>query len=779
MASMAMATLSGQSMITLHQTQTQTRIRTRSSFSTTSPSSVIIRSNHSTIKCTKLSSHNDPKHRTKTRPILKPLLTVAVSAAAGIALHAAYNTFGNGGSSGGGGGGGNGGGGGGGFWSFWKRLFTRVFKAEENDQSLDLNKLNDFKKYKLSEIMFFDISKQDFVNGLDDWLYDIVWIRSGNLYTKAQLKNELQNLVSSGFFEKVNFELKPKADGTIGVIVSFLESTWEKAENFRCYDVGLLPFGKQNSEMMRMERVRPCILSEKVHNEIMQMVNKDEGDKVSFRVMMERVRDRLEKWYRDEGYVLANVVNVFKLKDRKEVVCEMVEGDINQVETRFQDEFGNVCKGNTRIELVNRQLPKQLQEGNVFNIEAWNQGLNNLISLSLFSNVEVYPRPAREGGFVLEIKLQEKGLYDANVNPCNWRIEPRFGGLPTLAEVQPGGTATFKRRNINGLNRSIYGSVTTSNFLKPQDDLEFELQYLHPYLDGVSNPRNRTLQMSCSKTRKHSPDFTGGPEVPEVPNIWVNSSGIKANISEDIADDSKLTYGIAMEKRMTRDGSNHITSNGKRFTPNGDIRTDGLPTTSSGTHIDQSAFAQASIVKDNTKFVNGAIVGTRNVFQVDQGLGIGSKFPLFNRHQLTMTKFIPLKKVEEGAGKSPPPVLVLHGNYGRYMGDLPSYDAFILGGPYSVRGYNPGEIGTSKKMLELAAEVRVPVKKAHVFAFAEHRNDLGSSKDVNGNATEVDARKGHGSSFGARVMIGPVRAEYAVNLNSEGGGLSFSFGDRF
>jgi len=87
--------------------------------------------------------------------------------------------------------------------------------------------------------------------------------------------------------------------------------------------------------------------------------------------------------------------------------------------------------------------------------------------------------------------------------------------------------------------------------------------------------------------------------------------------------------------------------------------------------------------------------------QVDQGLGIGSQFPFFNRHQLTVTRFVQLMSVEEGAGKPPPPVLVLHGHYGGCVGDLPSYDAFTLGGPYSVRGYNMGEIGAARNILEV------------------------------------------------------------------------------
>lgn len=55
---------------------------------------------------------------------------------------------------------------------------------------------------------------------------------------------------------------------------------------------------------------------------------------------------------------------------------------------------------------------------------------------------------------------------------------------------------------------------------------------MHPYLDGVYNPRNRTLRGSCFNSRKLSPVFTGGPGVDEVPPIWVDRAGIKANITE-------------------------------------------------------------------------------------------------------------------------------------------------------------------------------------------------------------------------------------------------------
>ena len=43
-----------------------------------------------------------------------------------------------------------------------------------------------------------------------------------------------------------------------------------------------------------------------------------------------------------------------------------------------------------------------------------------------------------------------------------------------------------------------------------------------------------------------------------------------------------------------------------------------------------------------------------------------------------------------------PNTLVLHGRVGNCLGDMASYDYFTLGGPYSVRGYSPGELGACR-----------------------------------------------------------------------------------
>lgn len=96
-----------------------------------------------------------------------------------------------------------------------------------------------------------------------------------------------------------------------------------------------------------------------------------------------------------------------------------------------------------------------------------------------------------------------------------------------------------------------------------------------------------------------------------------------------ITNESELTYGIVMEGITTHDRSG-IAPNGQRVLPNGGIISD------------RKAYLQANMTRDNTKSVNDESVGDRNVIQIEQGVGIGI-FPVFNRHQLTRTKFMQLK----------------------------------------------------------------------------------------------------------------------------------------
>ncbi|CAA2992284.1 TOC75-3, chloroplastic-like [Olea europaea subsp. europaea] len=552
--------------------------------------------------------------------------------------------------------------------------------------------------------------------------------------------------------------MKTNSDGTVDINFPIKEMYWGSKYRMKCIDVNLLleldsiqmdENMTQNEAMEFMmsynrqyrkpvEEARPCMLPIAVQGEIQGMLRQCGNVNSRF---LRKIAKRIEKWYHENGYQLSRVVNFGNLDpNSKELVCEVMERDINRVVVQFQDKHRNICEGNTKLGVITRVLPKQLGKGRVFQIEASREALNNLNSLNLFSNIELNPSmDERNGAITAEIKLHEAQCQSVEVN-TEWNIVPQRNGRPMLASIQPSTNISLEVRNLKGLNRSIIGSMTLSNLFDLETIMNsFKFEYVHPFLDGVHNPRNRTFHASCFNSLKSSPVFTSGPEV-DLPPLWVDRAGVKANITEDFTKQSKFTYGLVMEEIITRD------ENGQMMMLNGDISANGPPTT------------------------------LRALF--DQGLYFGSKFPFFNRHKLTMTKFFPLKQVEEGKGKPAPPVLVLHGLYDGCVGDLPNHEAFTLGGPYSVRGYNVGELGAARQKLELAAEVRIP-KNAYAYAFAEHGNDLGSSVSIQGNPTKEYMRNGHGSSYGVGVKLGQVRAEYAFDHNSRRGSFFIHVGERF
>ena len=292
-------------------------------------------------------------------------------------------------------------------------------------------------------------------------------------------------------------------------------------------------------------------------------------------------------------------------------------------------------------------------------------------------------------------------------------------------------------------------------------------------------------QTSAFNARKLSPVFAGGPGSDDVPPLWVDRAGAKMSVTNNITRQSKLTYGFVAEEITTRDEGGAVCTNGMRQLPSGQPIADGPPTTLSGKGTDRLLYFQSSLVRDNTYFENGATVGMRDVFEVDQGLGLGSARPFFNRHSASLTRFIrlpnwvqPWKNMRK---PNPPAVLVLHGKYGGCFGDLPAYDAFALGGPHSARAYSVGELGAARRMAEVAAELRVtlPFIKNQVYGFWERATDLGSSAEVRGNPTEFYRRAGSGSAWGGGLKFGGARAEWAVDGNARQGHLFMRFGDRF
>eukprot|EP00884_Botryococcus_braunii_P006606 jgi/Botrbrau1/15947/Bobra.0260s0008.1 len=493
-------------------------------------------------------------------------------------------------------------------------------------------------------------------------------------------------------------------------------------------------------------------------------------------VKLSKIKDIIEGWYQKRGFIISYIQN-FEGMESGDIVAKVVEGRVSKISVVNIDDSGKPIRGKGEVspDVVLREVP--FKEGQLYNAEDSRKALRDVFDLNLYENVQILPRqnPKDETKVEVDVMVKERPMKTVDLE-MEWALVPGGSG-PVLATAVPGGSITFEHRNLQKKGRTASVSVTTGNFMQPADDLGYRVDYKHPYIFGDDDPNRTALCATAFNSRRISGIFTGSQES-GIPNIFVDRTGAKVYLQESLPRNSKATYGVVLEQLTTRDETGALVTHGAKMTPLGVLAEDGPPTTLGDTGVDTVAFLQGSVTRDNTYLLNGTPVGGRDIFLVDQGLGLGTAFPFFNRHQISATRFLPLL-MPKATSSNPPPVLVLHGRYGGIVGDLASYDTFTLGGPHSVRGFSVGEVGAARRFLEGAVELRLSYKDVMFYGFAEGVTDLGSSKEVRGNPTQYFNRPGIGHSLGAGVKVGGIRAEYVSESTTGRSSIFVRFGERF
>jgi outer membrane protein insertion porin family len=117
------------------------------------------------------------------------------------------------------------------------------------------------------------------------------------------------------------------------------------------------------------------------------------------------------------------------------------------------------------------------------------------------------------------------------------------------------------------------------------------------------------------------------------------------------------------------------------------------------------------------------------------------------------------------------------------LGDLPPYEAFILGGSNSVRGFAEGDVGSGRSYFQATAEYRFPIVAAVGGAlFVDYGSTLGSAGAVPGFPSIVRGLPGSGLGYGIGVRIqspvGPIRIDYGFNDQGDSR-VNFGIGEKF
>lgn len=262
-------------------------------------------------------------------------------------------------------------------------------------------------------------------------------------------------------------------------------------------------------------------------------------------------------------------------------------------------------------------------------------------------------------------------------------------------------------------------------------------------------------------------------------NAWVHRYGGGVEYAQ-LINNINLAVAINYERISIRDGmfSNQVFSRdqfGNRLTVSGEGQDD-LVT------LDLAALYSTV---NNERYPTS---GSRIRVGIEQALPIGQGNILYTRLAGNIAQFIPLNLFKS----SPSDTLVLNMQAGTYLGDVPPYDAFSLGGSDSIRGYSSGQVSSGRSFVQGTVEYRSPaflsfsifeqIIDTRGIVFLDYGTDLGSQYSVIGQPGIVRDKPGWGLGYGFGVhletSIGLFRLESGWG-NRGDYSLIFVVGDRF
>lgn len=429
----------------------------------------------------------------------------------------------------------------------------------------------------------------------EDDLFAALNCQPGFQCSRAELSQDIKQLYSTGLFESVNARVLPTKKGKFRVVFDFVEKLYPEIQSFKVEGTKVLP---------------PTVVSS-VHAKLKEF----KGQPFTMQTMA-AIKNVIEGWYHSRGFGLSYISH-FTGMPTGEIVAHVVEGRTSKVGVVHVDEDGNPTKssGSIPASFILKHCPVEV--GSLYNLNDGRKCLQNVFSLDLFDNVQVFPRQNEKDPSRVEVDVmvREKPVQTADVE-MEWQVAPGDSGAPALVSLVPGGTITYEHRNVGGKAATMAASINTKNFLAPSDDLSYRFIYSHPYLYGLDDPKRTRLNATIFNARKLCGVFTPGPSGEDVPAVWVDRTGAKISLEEHYSRSSRGSLAVVAQEVVTRDENGAICGRGLRATPFGQYIADGPPTTLSGTGKDHMMYAQGSLIRDTTYMVNGESIGARDIYSV-------------------------------------------------------------------------------------------------------------------------------------------------------------------
>ena len=577
---------------------------------------------------------------------------------------------------------------------------------------------------------------------LKEIIYDTIDTKPGRTATRSQLQEDINAIYAVGFFQ--NVEVIPE-DTPLGVRITFAV-----VANPILNEVTIQTIPPDSQQQVLPEET------------VTEIFSPGYGQLLNLRDLQEGIK-QVNKWYSDNGYELAQVVGSPEVNQDGTVVLVVAEGVIENIEVRFFDEEDEPTEGKTRDFIITREI--ELQSGDVFNRNTAQRDLQRVFGLGIFEDIRLSFNPGEDPSKVIII-------VDV--------VESSTGSVAAGAGFSSSsglfGTISYQQQNLGGNNQTI-----ATEFQVGERELLFDLSFTDPWIGG--DPYRTSYTVNAFRRRSISLVYDGddneirtddGNDRPRVVRTGggVNfSRPLSKNVFEEA--DWNLSTGFQYQRVAIKNSDGDISPISRP-----EDGSENLAFSDSGTD-DLFIFRfGATRDKRNSRLqpTNGSLLR----FGMDQTVPLGSGSIFFNRIRGSFSYFIPTSLINISEG---PQAFAFNVQAGTVIGDLPPYEAFVIGGSNSVRGYREGEVANGRSYLQGTVEYRFPVFKIVGGAlFADFGTVLGTDSNVPGKPSIVRGLPGSGFGYGIGVRVqsplGPIRVDYGINDDGDSR-IHFGIGERF
>jgi outer membrane protein insertion porin family len=588
---------------------------------------------------------------------------------------------------------------------------------------------------------------------LEDIVYATIGTEAGRTTTRTQLQEDVNAVYATGFFQ--NVEVTP-GDTPLGVRITFAV---EPNPILSDVDVQTVAQGNESG----------VLPPEKVD----EFFGKNYGQILNLRELQAGII-RVNEWYSKNGYELAQVVGAPQVSPEGEVTLVVAEGVIEDIQVRYFDEDDEPIEGKTREFIVTREV--ELAPGEVFKRDTAQRDLQRVFGLGIFEDARFSFSPGTDPSKVI-----------VNIDVVEGSSGSIAAGAGYSSDSGLFGTASYKQQNFGGNNQTLGTDVQIGS-----DNFLFDVNFTDPWIAGSESRTSYTV--NAFRRRSISLVFNGENDIDtfdgsDSPRVVRTGGGI--NFSRPLPSDPfarrdwTLSTGFQYQRIEVKNSDGDVSplSQPRTFTDldtGQEVTSEPFNLAFSDDGTDDLFSLRFGATRDRRNNPLQPTSGSILRLGTEQTIPIGSGSILFNRLRANYSQYFPINIVPFGGNTE---ALAFNIQAGTIIGDVPPYEAFILGGSNSVRGFNDGEVGNGKSYFQATAEYRFPIFRIVGGAlFFDYGTFLGSDDNVPGNPSVVRELPGSGYGYGLGVRVqsplGPIRVDYAINDDGDSQ-IQFGIGEKF